>query len=355
MSSNTFCKHLSNGYRFYIEQGKITYHPCCQWEGPRIDFHKETLVQQRTLWNSDIPWGHLECNRCGKEEPVKGEYAYRKAGNKIIPVLPQNKVAWLDIQADMTCNGGCLICGPWNSSFWQSELKKYGKYTISPVKSDLPFLVNSIFDSIDTSELKLLQFLGGEPFLSELDGIGINRLSNPNQCTLKYTTNGSIFPKADRIEQWKQFNKVFITLSIDAIGDRFDYLRYPLKWDSVQKNIHRMLNELPSNVEFTINHSITPLNILYYNEFLQWVQDTFKMPPRIHCHPAYGIMNPNNGGLKLKAMVAAKYGAGHQLVSMIQSNSVLNIEFLEYINQWDHRRKTSWSKSFPNMVAVLPE
>ena len=351
MSSNTFCKHLSNGYRFYIDQGVITYHPCCQWTGDRVLFDEHTLDQQRTVWNINTPWAHSECARCGEEEPHKKHMSYRHSGNRQIPILPQNKVAWLDIQADQTCNGGCLICGPWNSSYWQSEMVKYQGHIPISNKVDLPALVNRIFDAIDTSELRLLQFLGGEPFLSDADAVGIARIANPEQCTLKYTTNGSVFPKSDRIDQWKRFEKVKITLSIDGIGDRFDHLRYPLKWDVVEKNIHRMLAEFPSNTEFTINHSITPLNIMYYDEFLQWVNTTFDHVPKIHCHPAYGVMNPVHGGEQLRDLVVAKYGKDHQLVSMTQHGPA-NTEFLEYINLWDSRRKTNWQKTFSAVVGI---
>lgn len=354
MSSNTFCKHLSNGYRFYIDRGMITYHPCCQWTGDRVHFDPATLDQQRTAWNIDTPWAHMECARCGTEEPYKKDNAYRHAGNRQIPILPQNKIAWLDIQADTTCNGGCLICGPWNSSYWQSEITKYQGLVSVPNKVDLPALTNRIFDAIDTSELRLLQFLGGEPFLSDVDIAGINRIANPAQCTLKYTTNGSIFPKSDRIDQWKRFEKVKITLSIDGIGERFDHLRYPLKWAVVENNIHRMQNQLPSNTEFSINHSITPLNILYYDEFLQWVHRNFDIMPKIHCHPAYGVMNPVNGGKILRDLVVAEYGADHQLTSMTHDGAV-DMDFLEYIDLWDSRRKTNWRQTFPAVSGIDSE
>lgn len=353
MTSNTFCKHLSNGYRFYIDQGTITYHPCCQWQGDKISFHEHTISQQRTEWNVNEPWAHAACGRCGKEEVYKQERSYRHVGNRRIPVLPQNKVGWLDIQADITCNGGCLICGPQLSSYWQSELAKYQEYIPIANKIDLPALVNRIFDALDTSELRLLQFLGGEPFLSDLDSIGINRLVNPEQCILKYTTNGSVFPKITKIDRWKKFQQVFITLSIDGIGERFDHLRYPLKWHTVQHNINRMIKEFPSNVSFTINHSITPLNILYYDEFLQWVNRTFDNIPSIHCHPAYGIMSPTHGGQELRKLVVDRYGQDHQLSSMIHPEAACNPQFLAYINNWDSRRKTNWKRTFPDVVDVL--
>ena len=123
-------------------------------------------------------------------------------------------------------------------------------------------------------------------------------------------------------------------------------MRYPLKWDVVESNIRRMLAEFPSNTEFTINHSITPLNIMYYDEFLQWVNTTFDHVPKIHCHAAYGVMSPAHGGEQVKDLVTAKYGEDHNLTSMTQGGPS-NPEFIEYINLWDSRRKTNWRKIFP--------
>ena len=113
-----------------------------------------------------------------------------------------------------------------------------------------------------------------------------------------------------------------------------------------------MLAEFPSNTEFNINHSITPLNILYYDEFLEWVNNTFASVPKIHCHAAYGVMNPAHGGERLRDLVVAKYGEDHNLASMIYPEAEVNAEFLEYINLWDSRRKTDWQRTFLEATCI---
>jgi hypothetical protein len=113
-----------------------------------------------------------------------------------------------------------------------------------------------------------------------------------------------------------------------------------------------MLAEFPTNTEFTINHSITPLNILYYDEFLEWVNNNFASMPRIHCHAAYGVMNPVAGGQLLRDLVVAKYSKDHQLSSMTHTGSKVNKEFLDYINLWDSRRKTNWQRTFSKVTCL---
>lgn len=344
--TNSFCRHLSNGFRIYIRQGKVSWRPCCYWQGPEIDF--ENFAQQRNEINVDHPWYHESCSTCQTEESYKTPNGYREIGNRVIPVLPQHKAGWIDIQADITCNGGCLICGPWSSSFWQSELSRYREFEIAPVRHDLHQLVNSIFAQIDTSELRLLQFLGGEPFLSDVDQWAMAHINNPGQCMLKYTTNGSVFPKLDRITSWKKFKEVLINFSIDGVGPQFEYLRYPLQWSRVEDNVKRMIDINADNVAFHINHSVTPLNIYFYQEFLDWVAKTF--PPErfrgIHTHPAYGTMSVASTTGKVRQMVVDRYGSDHLLSKMLADNPYCDTGFTEWIEKWDQRRSLNWRSVF---------
>jgi hypothetical protein len=39
-----------------------------------------------------------------------------------------------------------------------------------------------------------------------------------------------------------QFKRVRLMMSIDGIGDAFDYIRYPGKWKQIDKNIHKLID-----------------------------------------------------------------------------------------------------------------
>jgi sulfatase maturation enzyme AslB (radical SAM superfamily) len=351
--ANTFCKHLSNSARFYIDDGFLSYQPCCYWDGPKLEFDPTTWESERTYFDNSTPWAHKECTRCGEEEKYTGA-GLRISGNKTIPdSATSGKLSWLDFQADITCNGGCLICGPWNSSYWQSENFKVGDGGKLNKKPDLAAIADKFLQNLDLSELVFLQFLGGEPFLSDLDYHAAQYILNPQNCILKYTTNGSVYPDEESIAMWTKYKEVVLTLSIDGIGSKFDYLRYPLKWDIVDKNIRRMVKELP-NVRFTINHSITPLNAYYYDEFLAWVRDVFPTEPKMHVHPAYGVMGVENTSRGIRKMILDKYGADHVISKMLASNSFfVNTEFITYIIKLDARRKTSVYDTFPEIAHKL--
>lgn len=353
MSSNSFCRHLSNGIRIYVNNNNITWAPCCYWTGSPFPFQQHDDIRKKI--NISTPWAHKECTKCKNEEQYK--HGYRRAGLDIIPSdMPDTKIAWMDIQADTTCNGGCLICGPWSSSFWQSELARHNEFSIKKNPQLIDNIIKYTFKSVDTSELKLIQFLGGEPFLSNIDTLVLPLISAPENCTVKYTTNGSVYPRSQRIEQWKKFKSVLINFSIDGLNEKFEYLRYPLKWSTVEANIQNLINETDETIKFHINHTITPFNILYYNEFLEWVDRIFPKNrfDGIHTHPAYGIMSVAHSSQLLREIVAAKYGIDHKLSVMLQQNpSSGSTEFWKYIETWDQRRNINWKTVFPELVNVL--
>jgi organic radical activating enzyme len=356
--SNKFCKHLSNGYRITINNQGTTYAPCCYWQGPAFTLDKplEEIAKDRDKINIEIPWTHSACNLCRSEERYK-DRNYRIAGNLLIADdLPPSKVGWLDIQADMTCNAGCLICGPWNSSYWEGQLRTHNKNFFMSKKPDLKKSIDTIFEKLDVSDLQHVQFLGGEPFLSNIDQLAFPYITNPEKCLLSYATNGSIDPDQNRMSHWTKFKSVMINYSIDGIGHRFEYLRYPLKWSTVEQNIKKMINANYDNIVFHINHTVTPLNILYYDEFLDWVDNTFPKNKfkGIHTHTAYGTMSVSNASEKLKDKVIAKYGQTHMLSKMVSQIPLTdNKHFLNYIDTWDTRRKQNWRDTFSDVANCL--
>lgn len=359
MNTNTFCKHLSNGYRVEIKNNDITYMPCCYWRGIPLSLNKPVIeiAKDREKLNNSTPWAHPECSLCRSEEQYK-DRNYRIAGNLLIDSnTPSSKVAWLDIQADITCNAGCLICGPWNSSYWEAQLKKHNPRFMISRKPDLKKSIDTIFQKLDVSELQHLQFLGGEPFLSDIDSLSFPYITHPEKCLLSYATNGSIDPDEERMSHWSKFKSVMINYSIDGIGERFEYLRYPLKWNVVEQNVKKMIDRNYDGMIFHINHTITPMNILYYDEFLDWVHQTFPADrfKGIHTHTAYGHLSVSNSTDALQNKVISKYGENHMLSKMIQHKQAdKNREnFLRYIDTWDTRRGLDYKTVFPDVADCL--
>ena len=92
---------------------------------------------------------------------------------------------------------------------------------------------------------------------------------------MRYNTNGLLITD-DIIDLWKHFKKVKVGFSIDDIGDRNYYIRYPSDWDVVVKNLHT-LDNTPNNIHVSIATAIQILNVKTITELAKWkIQQNFK-------------------------------------------------------------------------------
>ena len=90
-------------------------------------------------------------------------------------------------------------------------------------------------------QFKRIDFYGGEPWLIQEHWDTLSKmveLGYSKDCILHYTTNGTVF-KSKQVDLLKQTKTVSIQLSIDGIGNRFEYQRYPGKWSVIENNIKR--------------------------------------------------------------------------------------------------------------------
>ena len=89
---------------------------------------------------------------------------------------------------------------------------------------------------------------GGEPFLSEVDKQLelLNRYVDSGQSihmTLHYTTNTQVYPDSKWWSLWENFKEIDIQLSIDGVGNRYEYIRYPAKNTVLLENVDRYLEQ----------------------------------------------------------------------------------------------------------------
>ena len=66
-----------------------------------------------------------------------------------------------------------------------------------------------------------------------------------------------------------KFSKLTLTCSIDAIEDKFEYMRFPLKWSNTLKTLE-VFKSMP-NAILNANIVVSKLNILYLKETEDWL------------------------------------------------------------------------------------
>ena len=91
---------------------------------------------------------------------------------------------------------------------------------------------------------------------------------------MSYNTNASVLPPAYALENvYGKFQSVQVAFSIDAIGDKFHYQRYPGDWAEAESNMTTWVKAIPNNICAKIDPGWSILNLLYMGELFLWAND----------------------------------------------------------------------------------
>jgi sulfatase maturation enzyme AslB (radical SAM superfamily) len=205
-------------------------------------------------------------------------------------VVPE-KLTYLDLRLGHTCNIKCVMCSPHDSSKWVKDWKElYPKLENPVVKDQMQWDKTSFNNKWYETEsfwaelyqqipnLKEVYFAGGEPLMIKEHKKFIEEIisqGRADEILLRYNTNGILIDD-EIIDLWKNFQKVKVGVSIDAYGDRNNYIRYPTDWATIEKNL-RLLDNTPDNIRPSIATAIQVFNIKHLPEFIKWkVTQNFK-------------------------------------------------------------------------------
>lgn len=366
--ANKFCRHLSNGYKIDLSwDNTLLWSPCCYYSKKVPLLDKEAFEKELAYTSSATGW-LPECNLCRRMEDSRAgtQVSPRLASFNRIPDEVDNGVAGnLELSFDPKCNAACLSCGSYISDTWKKYDYKHNIKDIGPIVNHSAELTTQLIDAVDMSQLCELYVLGGEPFYSASGNTVLRHLhkTHPNlsNVKLRYQTNGSVIPDQETRELWQGFKSIEISMSLDDIGDRFNYLRWPLKWHRVEKTVDNLLST--TNAILAVNATISPLNVLYFQQLDDWAGSTIPKDrlkwPDIPSRPnrCLGIMDLNKTPRTMRQRVNEMYGPEHRL-SKIFSNLEFNSEYkdmFEYMETHDKIRKLDWRKTFPDIVEFFKD
>lgn len=353
-----FCRYLSNGYSFNItKNNSVSIGPCCLYQN-KIPLDSQLLQTRKVQFESITDWTP-NCFTCQTLESV-GQQSLRQTGPDWISddEDSQDPIS-IDIQLDTECNAACVICSEKYSSLWKKHNLKFNNI---PVKlsndNQIDQNIDYIAGLVKLDRVKYLKFFGGEPLYTDTHLKFIRHIPHPEQITLHYTTNGSIYPNDEVLEAWKKFKTVIFSASLDGIEEQFNYLRWPLPWHKVSANLIRLkenkdLHNIMFRVEFTANF----LNTYYFDRLENWVQENFHSNSggdrtEINIHDYSGnIWNLEKMPENIRKLVLEKYPQDHVLHKMIASlPPPESLEpWQEFVNKWDVYRNNSWRTAFPDL------
>lgn len=351
---NNFCKALSNAVSFRIPGDKniLTFNPCCLFDN-YLPFHPTFFTRAKKQFDEATDFLPA-CSKCKLKEQTHGT-SLRYISNREIPDGIGNEIYKLEIVLDTTCNAACIQCGSSQSSLWRKEEANQKKIMHIQPEEQIDDRIKLIKETVDINKVKIFHFWGGEPLLTDTHLKFLNDIEDPSSVQINYTTNGSIFPKQEILDLWSRFKHVQLGISIDGIEDRFHYIRYPLKWDKVKRNLELFKTETPSNMSFHVNCCIIPLNIYYVDELGNWLKDNFsKVNGR---NVAYnfirgeGTLDIARTPMTLREEVWKRLPHDHDISNVLREVPVLEIKgMLGHLEGWDQHRGLDWKKVFPDIV-----
>lgn len=243
------------------------------WNSPQ---YKEF---RRQFMNGEMP---KTCERCYREEEA-GIRSPRFGFNekwwndtvKVEEEIPVD-IRYVDLRLGNLCNLKCRMCNPWASSMWVKDWNEVvGTAKLDPdfpLEGETLEFMNTMTEWPDFKRTGLnfqdiahtveeIYLTGGEPTLAKsqyklLDYCIENDLAG--NIRLKYNTNLTNIP-SKMVEYWSKFKRVQLNCSIDAVGHRDRYIRYPSNWDKVQENFDALC--ALDNVSIQIHCAVQALNM----------------------------------------------------------------------------------------------
>jgi len=217
-------------------------------------------------------------------------------------VAEQNTTALYKIDTSNTCNATCVTCNSQASSAWARLERKNNQI---PARSWR--IRNDIANNwIDYSTATSITFRGGEPLLSATNFHILEQLiaHNNTRCFISFVTNGSVTPSDYQLGLISQFTNKNFCFSIDGVGPVFEYMRYPLKWSAIEKNLEFCKT---NNISRSVSYTLSNINVWYHAQTVKWFSDN-NLPYQLN--PVYdpGHFRPSVLPLAIKQQILNQSG-----------------------------------------------
>lgn len=336
----------------------------------------ESTVSQQTEWlnnqrNYLLTTGELpnSCSFCAEAEirNVKSQRLKLLEDHPQFVKFNDTKINLKKIQynCDNICNLKCIVCSSKFSNSWIEDEKKLtniGYELTIDSSADLnnklkPTKHNKLVYDLDLENLETIYLNGGEPLMSNdminfLSYVALN--SNPKEIEIQFNTNSTWPLKSKLMAILEKFKHVTIMCSIDGIGERFEYIRFPGNWKTVEKNL---IDFKKTGFECILTPAIGVHNILYTDEIINWAQENnYKMQrPLI----VFGRLSLTNCPLNLKNVVLEyinklpNFNGKDIFINEALSIANPDLRWIEYLNNLDKIRGNSWKISLSKLYSLI--
>ena len=232
--------------------------------------------------NCETCWIDERNGKKSKRQVYNEYYAHWYGDHYIIWDQVPERVVDAQLIFDNTCNLKCRSCNTNYSSKWREEAIDRGvpfwenEHPVDMMDEKL----STFWTDLDnwTNDILRLEIMGGEPFymkqFREFAKLLIERKTS-QRIALTLSTNGTVANKELLESMASNFKDLAFSVSIDGVGDKFEYLRHPGNWEETKSNLdyyYELHNSMyPVNVQIT--HTVTALNVMYLPEFYEYFKN----------------------------------------------------------------------------------
>jgi len=354
-----FCTQPFNHIDVVVENDKVLLQPCNVWTAKKLNINEYKNNIQEVKDTLSETYHYPGCEVCWNEDK-NNVRSRRVAQNQFSNDnnLSIQKLQSLGVRYGTLCNSKCMICTHDRSSSWVADSEKLGieiKDQHRFKKNLLPG-VDVFFDNFDLDDLKYVEFHGGEPLMQKYPTEFLRKVKNLDQLVVKFNTNLTVLPEPELQELLKKCKRVDFLLSVDDIGDRYEILRFPGKWDIFVKNMEVIKN---LNYRVMAYNCLSSLNIFYCVDFYNWAIRNFGTEVHSQMVVDRKMLDISYLPQRAKDMVLEKI-KNHKGKTFNSIREKLNLqkddhseELLEYIKRLDQIRKTNYPDTFSEWYTIL--
>ena len=285
-------------YEFRIRQKGLSVSCCCNLDTSYSDKSLTTELVDEVSSTMAQRHTHPACWRCHDEEH-RGHISERIRGllgrhEVDLARFDKDGVDHPEVEVGMKfsnlCNLACRSCDSHDSSTFS---KISGRpppdpkmaIDLSDVPEDWDFITKHIKEKYQSRGDKqfILHPIGGETFLQP----GVHKLLGwmiendmAAETQLRITTSFAT-PLSDfLLDKFQQFKEVMLLNSIDSVGDNYHHVRWPAKFDKVERNLDLLVKLHNTNPQRFRTIGVLPTfslnNIFYMPEILDFWHEWFE-------------------------------------------------------------------------------
>ena len=345
-----------------------------------------------------------DCEKCYRQE-AQGVQSLRSTFNMesyikdtAIDGTFSKKADTMQIQMGNICNLKCKMCSQMYSHMHGMETRDIGKqdpewlHWVKEQGANVNNWTNELgvkhewyknitikqkmFEHI-SKNIKQLNVIGGEPTLipefyelfEYCDQQGTLKDKNVTIVTNLTNTNPRLTKWLPKLNEWT------IWASVDGVGERTEYIRYPSNWNKILESLEFYRNVLGENGNITLSPAVQLLNIDQLDDIIKWwldwcggeLNDRFGFTwLAVVWYPL--ICNPTIAPREWRLQVAdklSKYKFDEQYDSLVnglkqdqhtpEKARELQKAFVKYNDKQDQFRNVSktWRQLLPDLASVL--